>query len=351
MKREKLEYYSHLTVTVLGFALVLFVLLKYLLIPVLPFLIAWGVALAIRPASARLSRLFHIPQRVISAVLAILAVALGIGAVVGIFALLLNQAWQLISGFLEDERLYSILNSLINPIFSIFGDGEWSGEIGKYLGESVRSALSGLLTSIVNLLTSIVKRVPAVLFFILITAIAAVYFAIDIDKVNSSVKRLLPQRVVNHLTALKASFTTVGIRYIRSYLTLMLITLFMMLLGLLILGVKNAFLIAIVLAVLDLLPLIGVGTVLVPWSIIELLMGNTYLGVGLIVLFVVSELVRQLLEPKIVGKSLGLHPIISLVLLYVGYSLLGFLGLILAPLFSVVFNVIINKNNAAKVGE
>ncbi|MBO5879672.1 MAG: AI-2E family transporter, partial [Clostridia bacterium] len=98
-----------------------------------------------------------------------------------------------------------------------------------------------------------------------------------------------------------------------------------------------------VVAVLDLLPLIGVGTVLVPWSIFEFVLGNTGRGIGLIVLLVAHELIRQFAEPRIIGKNLGVHPIISLILLYVGYGAFGFFGILLVPLFAIVLNILLNK--------
>jgi predicted PurR-regulated permease PerM len=148
---------------------------------------------------------------------------------------------------------------------------------------------------------------------------------------------------------LKDRFFKVGVKYIRAYLIIMLITFVIMLTGFLIMRVENALLLASVIALLDVLPLIGVGTVLVPWSVFQLLFGNLYLGIGLALIFVVNEVVRQISEPKIVGKSLGIHPLVSLVLLYVGYSVLGIAGLLLVPLISVILNVITDKNDAAEV--
>ena len=115
-------------------------------------------------------------------------------------------------------------------------------------------------------------------------------------------------------------------------------------------GVKYAVLFAFIVALLDALPLIGVGTVLVPWSIYQLMFGNVRLGIGLIILFVAHEVIRQFIEPKIVGKNLGIHPVLSLILLYSGYILFGFYGLIFIPLLSVIIDILLNKNDTSKVG-
>ena len=129
----------------------------------------------------------------------------------------------------------------------------------------------------------------------------------------------------------------------------MLITFIIMLFGFLVLGVKYAVLFAFIVALLDALPLIGVGTVLVPWSIYQIIFGNVRLGIALIILFVIHQIIRQFTEPKIVGKNLGIHPVLSLILLYSGYVLFGILGLVLIPLLSVILNTLFDKNDAPEV--
>ncbi len=350
MKKERLEYYSHLTVTVIGAALAIALILRYLFVPLLPFMIAWAVAFAVRPLASLISKKTKIPRSVTSAALAVLTVALVIGAVVGIVALALREVWQLLSELVNDERIYELLEKISNPLGSIFGSEVGSEELREYLGQALHGALSGLLSWLGSFFGSVAKGIPSVLFFILITVIAAIYFSIDIDRVNSWVIGHLPKRISGALISFKDGFLRVGVKYLRSYLLIMLLTFVIVLTGLLVLRVENALLISLLLAVLDVLPLIGVGTVLVPWSIFELLFGSSGLGIGLVVLFVVLEIIRQLAEPKIVGKSLGLHPLVSLILLYLGYSLLGIAGLLLTPLASLIINALINKNDAAKVG-
>lgn len=350
MNREKLEIYAHLTLTVVGVALAVFIILRYLFLPALPFLIAWGVAFAVRPAAVLLSRKCHIPRRAISATLAAVTILVGISAVVGLGIWGISAAWRFLSDFATDERLFEILSRIADPIGSIFGDGEGAARLEEYLGDTLKGAISSLLSTLVDVLTSIVTRVPGVLFFVLVTLIAAVYFAVDLERVNAVVRNILPGKATATLTRLKESFLRVGVRYVRSYLILMSITFVIVLAGLLIMRVKNALFLSLIISLLDVLPLIGVGTVLVPWSIFQLLFGSPAIGVGLIVLLVVHEVVRQFLEPRIIGKSLGLHPIVSLLLLYVGYSLFGLFGLLITPLVGIVINLLINKDDTAEVG-
>ena len=349
MNNEKLQAYAHLTITALGVAVVAFIVVRYLFLPLLPFFIAWGVAFVIRPAALFISKKLKLPRRLVSALLAAVAILVGLSAVVALGVWGISAAWRFLSDFAKDERLFELLERIANPISAIFGDGEGAARLEEYLGDTLKGAISSVLSTLVDILTAVATRVPGVLFFILVTLIAAVYFAIDIERINAFVRRILPKRVGRALVRLKDSFLHVGVRYIRSYLILMSITFVIMLAGFLILRVKNALFLALVISLLDILPLIGVGTVIVPWSIFQLVFGSPVVGIGLIVLLIVHEITRQFAEPRIVGKSLGLHPIVSLVLLYVGYSLFGFFGLLITPVVGILAGLLINKNDATEI--
>ena len=350
MNREKLESYAHLTITVAGASVVTFIALRYLFLPLLPFLIAWVVAMVMRPAAVFISKKTRLPQKAVSAVLAAITILVGLSAVVGIGIWGISAAWRFLSDFATDERLFDFLERIANPISTIFGDSEGAARLEEYLGDTLKGAISSILSTLVDILTSVATRIPGVLFFILVTLIAAIYFSIDIERINAAVLRILPKRVGCALVRLKESFLHIGVRYIRSYLILMSITFAIMLVGFLIMRVKNALFLALIISLLDILPLIGVGTVILPWGIFQILFGSVAQGIGLVVILIVHEVVRQFAEPKIVGKSLGLHPIISLVLLYVGYSLFGFAGLLLTPVVGIVAGLLINKNDTSKIG-
>ena len=348
MNKEKLQKIAYLTVALVGIVLLVGIFLRFLFLPLLPFLIAWGAAFALRPLSDKISALTHINKKAVSVTLAVITVSIGLFALVSLTVLLLDGAWRLLSGFLSDTRLGDILSAITEPLASVFGDGE--GEITGYIEDSVKGALSKLLDGIISLLTGIVKGIPGVAFFILVTVISSIYFCLDLDSVNSLVKRFIPAGWLGVLRRIKDGTLSAGLKYIRSYLILMLITFATMLSGFAIIRVEGALALAAITALLDVLPLIGVGTILLPWGVVSLILGYTGRAIGLFVLFGVHEVIRQLVEPRIVGKSLGLHPIASLVLLYIGYKIFGFAGLLLTPIASVAVGILREKKNSAEIG-
>ena len=118
----------------------------------------------------------------------------------------------------------------------------------------------------------------------------------------------------------------------------MLITFSLLLIGFLVLGIKYALILSFICAIVDILPILGVGSVLIPFAIIEFAKGNLKLGIGLVVLYLIITVSRQIIEPKIIGAKIGIHPLLTLFSMYLGLSLFGVFGIILGP-----FTVLILK--------
>ena len=125
--------------------------------------------------------------------------------------------------------------------------------------------------------------------------------------------------------------------FVKAYFLLFLLSFSQLFLGLVLLRIKEAFSISFTIAIIDLLPVLGCGTILIPWAIICLILGKGALGIGLFILYLVILIVRQFAEPKILGSSIGLHPLISLFLVIVGLQFFGFCGMILFPLAASCF--------------
>ncbi len=345
MKENQLRTLAYATVSILGGGALLFLFFKHVFLLVLPFLIAWAIAFMIRPLAAAIGKAVKIPQSVLRATLAILISVAVLSAVsLGVWMLAM-ELWRLLSGIGEGEALRELIDRITSG--GIFG-GIFD-TLGDTLGEIFYDLILSLATSLGGVITGAAAAVPRILLTLVITVISTVYFSYDLERVNSFVTGILPPRVLSWFVSFKRGFFSVGLKYIRSYLFLMLITYAVILVGLVLLGRPYALLLALVIAVLDLLPVIGVGTVLVPWSVYELVLGDTGVGVGLLVLFAAHTFIRQLAEPKIVGKTLGVHPIITLLLLYVGYSLFGFVGLLLVPIVTVLIEITVREKNTAEV--
>ena len=351
MNKDRVHFFASLTVSVGGIVLLGYIFIRYLFLAFLPFIIAWGAAFLIRPLAHRISTSLGIPTKAGRVILTVLIVAIGLTLFAVLAVYTVRWCIDFFSSLSENEGFYEVLSKIMNPIGGLFGDREGGKELELKISESIKEMLSSLLSSLGGLITSFAAAVPGVLIFLLVSVSSAVYFSLDLEGVNAFCLSVLPKRVGEALIKFKERFTVAIIKYIRAYITIMLITFVILTVGFLILKVKGFLVLAFLISLLDALPLLGVGTVLVPWSVFSLISGKIYLGVGLVLLFIVNELVRQFAEPKILGRHLGIHPILSLMLLYLGYYFFGIFGLILIPILSVVINILTNKDSATKVGK
>ena len=350
MSNEKLFRLVAIMLLVIGGAIIAFLSVKYVLPIALPFLIGWGIALIVRPLGRKVEASLRMSRRLATPLIAIILLVVLLALTVGLGFAIASQGVELLTELAESGKLDEIISKLLNPFEGRF-DGEYSAELEEYLASTVENLVSGLLSGLASVLGGVVSAVPKILFFLLVTLISTVYFCQDIDKINAFVVGVLPDRAREYIKKFKKNSLSVVLKYSRSYFIIMMITFAIMLIGFSVLQVKYALIFSLILATLDVLPLIGVGTVLVPYSVISFVTGDVRLGIGLFLLFLINEIIRQLAEPKILGKNLGIHPLFTVVLLYAGYSLFGFMGLLLLPIFAVVINCFLEKAKSSEIEE
>ncbi len=334
--RNLAAYLICLAFLLLGAAL----FLRYMLGLLLPFLIAWALALAVRPLSARIGRFTRIPNHILRLlVLLLLFACLSVGLWLGGMRLF-REAERLLARLTEEgavERLgdgvRAVLSRLPLPAAAI------ENYTARFLDETVGAIVSVLP----GFIGKTVSSVPRIFISAVITLIASVYFSLDLEKIHAAILTLTPARHRPRLLKSAQWIEHIASTYVRAYLTLMVITAALLFLGFLVIGVEYALLLAFFIALVDLFPVLGVGTVLVPWSIWCFLMDNPARGIALLVLWGVAFPVRQFAEPRILGGSLGVHPLLTLLFMYIGLGLFGVGGMLLAPTLAVPLAAFVKK--------
>lgn len=242
-------------------------------------------------------------------------------------ATLQNEILNLLK-FLPDQVYNSVSETITNFFAGLSNDFDLS-KFGLN-GNSITSGVSGVV--------SVVKNVPSILLSLVIGIIAWIFFTKDYNYIVGFIKRQLPDGKKNILVEIKQVFTHTILKMFRAYGIIMLITFCELSLGLGILSAMNLvsknyiFVIALAIAVFDILPVAGSGGILIPWALISAVMGDFSRCVGLLIIYVVISVIRQYIEPKIVGGTLGVNPIITLAGLYFGLKLFGFMGMFIVPL-------------------
>lgn len=199
-------------------------------------------------------------------------------------------------------------------------------------------SLTSKLTSGVSNVYSVVKGVPSILIGVVIGLVAWILFTKDYDYLVRFIQNQLPDDKKGVLVEFKQVFSKTILTMFKAYGIIMCITFCELFLGFSIMSLfgimNNGYfaIIALAIAVFDILPVAGSGGILIPWSLFSLIYGNYKQAIGLIVLYIIITVIRQYVEPKIVGTSLGVHPIVTLMGLYFGLKLFGFIGMFIVPL-------------------
>ena len=234
--------------------------------------------------------------------------------------------------FLPDSVYAAYSDSIKNTFSKLIEDFNLSslGINASSIKNGVSSGLSGVF--------GVVKNIPGIAIGVVIGIIACIFLTKDYDRVVRFIQLQLPDGKKNILVEFKQVFTTTILKMVRAYLLIMIITFLELTLGFTILKVthimnNNYYIwIALGITIFDILPIAGSGGVLIPWSLISLVLGNYKMSIGVIIIYITITVVRQYIEPKIVGDSLGVHPLITLMGLYFGLKLFGFLGMFIVPI-------------------
>lgn len=182
------------------------------------------------------------------------------------------------------------------------------------------------------------KQIPSIAVGVVIAIIASCFMAAGYDDIVNFIKRQIKPEKRRALSAAKGIFFSSILKMLKSYVIIICITFAEMCIGLTVLkliGVyKSEYLasVAVAVALIDIFPVLGTGTVLVPWSIVSFINGNVGMGIGLLVLYAVITVIRQILEPKLVAANLGLPPVVTIMCMYIGLQLFGVLGIFILPL-------------------
>lgn len=306
-----------------------------------PFLIALLISRLIEPLVLKLVKQLRWPRWLASAVCVVVSYLL----LFGFCYLLVSQVLVEVGGLLRrlpewmaglpdfTERLTTRVRTLIiaAPI-----------EMQDFLNNTLNDVISqganipqGLYSALGGFVTGAAAAVPNVLLFLVTSILSTVFVSGDYPHVSAFIVRQLPDKWRERLLRAKGHLTGTLGKWLKAQLLLMGITFALLCIGFVIIGVEYPLIVAAVVALVDALPVVGLGIVLIPWAIVAFLTVGSEMGIGLLVLFLVCSLTRSFAEPKLVGKQIGLHPLITLVAMYVGFRVFGVLGMILCPVLAI----------------
>lgn len=319
--------------------LIAYVSLKYLIPLISPFIVAFIIALFLRKPSRWLSKKLKVPLKITTFVFVLLFYSI-IGVIVSLAGIKLISIISDIVKSMPDIYIYQIEPFLMD-IYNVIEKSVYQIDPGLvnvlYEGftqfvESLNSNISDISIALLTSISENASQLPIIFVRVLITFISTFFIAIDFELLTSFVYRQLSEKANAILSTIKSYMSNTLLVVIRSYALIMCVTFCELSIGLTWIGVENSILIAVLIAIFDVLPVLGTGGIMIPWTIITFLQGDMKMGVSLLALYIFVTVMRNILEPKIVGQQLGIHPIVALTAMFVGANLFGVLGLFGFPI-------------------
>ena len=329
-------------IDVLYVALILaigYLLLRYALPLLSPFVVAFVIAYLLRRPIRFLARTLHMPKSLVAVLLVLLTYGL-----IGLVLVLAGIRVTATIGSLVDQ-IPAFYSSYVLP--TLTSVTVWLEELLAGADPMVLNALDEIQNQLIQMLGQLVSSVsvwltsfvsstavslPGLFIRILLMVISSFFVAIDYEKIVRFVLGVLHGRTRELVLQVKTYVVGTLFVCIWSYALIMFITFTELAIGLWIIGVERSTLIAMLIAIFDILPVLGTGGIMIPWSVLSLLGGDLTRGLSLLVLYLVITVIRNIIEPKIVGKQIGLHPVLTLMSMFVGTNLFGVVGLFGLPI-------------------
>ena len=340
-----MNYYKKVGKRILAFAFTLIALYIAFKLSIfyVPFLIAFIISLLIEPLIRKVMRLTNLTRKVSAIITLIVVFAVIIGLLIWGITSLITEASNILENLNNNmENITSRVNSLIDnfkfddikipeQIEAIVQNG-----LNDLIGEGTNIAQKAL-TNILNTVT----QIPKLMIYIGITIVATYFVCADKMYILDQMEHHLPRNWVNKFGhKLRKVISSLG-DYLKAEGVLILISFIIVLIGLVVfnlagMNVKYPLFIALFIGFVDALPILGSGTVMLPWAVISAFNGDIQLAIALIVLYIVIVVTRQLIEPRIVSNHIGIHPIFTLIAMYTGFKIIGVMGMFVGPIILII---------------
>ncbi|MEY8356043.1 sporulation integral membrane protein YtvI [Lachnospiraceae bacterium 54-53] len=309
----------------------------------LPFVIGWGISVIANPLVRFLEKRLKIVRKHSSMLIVVAVLALIIGVLYLLISKLVSEAAGFAgdipryyeSAWVEVQKILLRLEGLLQ--FLPLGIQQSVSQFFTHMGEYLNVVVQKIASPTFIVAGNVVKSIPAALVYTIVTIFSSYLFIVDRDKIMEVLHRYVPEGGTKYYRYFKKDVKHLVGGYFLAQFKIMFIIAAVLAAGFLVLGVDYALLLALIIAILDFLPILGTGTVLIPWALIRLVSGQYPFAFGLFIMYILTLVLRQVIQPKIVGDTMGLDPLMTLFFLYLGFKISGIAGMILAVPVGMLF--------------
>lgn len=315
----------------------------------MPFVIGWIISCIANPLVVFLERKLKIKRKAgtVVVIVCVIAAVIGIGYGLGVIL------WRQISGFIQE---IPAMWETVKQDFDAFGMwidqyiggrspklADTLNDLGNIIGQMIADLPKSFDFRTFEGMGSMVGNIASVIISIIMCMLSAYFFIADRDWLGSFLDKILPENIMHKYDVFVSSLKQAVGGYFKAQFRIEIWMYILLLIGLTVLKVRYGLLIALLMAFLDFLPFFGTGIVLIPWAIVNVIGGNYLRALGFLIIWGSGQLFRQLIQPKIMGDSIGMEPIPTLFLLFIGYRLAGVGGMLVAVPIGII---VVNMNEA-----
>lgn len=334
--------------------IVLVLIVVYLLfklgIFLFPFTLALFFSIMTQPFSRFLEKKLKFSQKIATIVSIVLFLVIFLGFI-SLSALRLSGEIYKLSINLNkySKEAQSLWNTTIDKVYSLLG------YFPEGFDEQVKNSINGFirigtskLGSFINSLINFITSIPTIILYICITILSTFFISLDKNKIMAFLEQQFPKSWIKKVYNIKREMFNVLGSYIRAQIILMTICFFELLISFNILSflkfnLQYPLIFSIVICIIDALPILGAGAVLLPWSLISFVTGDINLGLALLVIYFLVLSVRQMLEPKLISQNLGVHPLVTLISMYSGFKFFGVIGFLIGPVVMIILKNVFSR--------
>ena len=315
-----------------------------------PFTLALFFSILTQPFSRFLQKKLKFSQKIATIVSIVLFLVIFL-AFISLSALRLSGEIYKLSINLNkySKDFQSLWNHTIDRVYSLLG------YFPEGFDEQVKSSINGFikmgtskLGSFINSLINFITSIPTIILYICITILSTFFISLDKKKIMTFLEQQFPETWINKVYNIKREMFNVLGSYIRAQIILMTICFFELLISFNILSflkfnLPYPLIFSIIICIIDALPILGAGAVLLPWSLISFATGDIKLGLALLGIYFLVLSVRQMLEPKLISQNLGVHPLVTLISMYSGFKFFGVIGFLIGPVVMIILKNVFSR--------
>lgn len=333
-------------------ALVIFIF-RYAIFWLMPFVFAFGVAFVTKPLTNRISRTLHVSRKPVAALvvalfygtIGVLVAALGVQLVVSV------RSWAVDLPYLYESKILPAVSYTYNNLLSMVENlnpeiAESLEVVANNMEDEITSLVTNISGTLISKISQMALSIPSMIIGVIFAVIGSFFIAMDYYRITNFLVGQFNPKNQEIIMDAKNYLVTSFFKIITSYGAIMCITFVELIIGFRFIGIERYVLLAACVAVMDIMPVLGTGAVMIPSIVFNVLTGNYRMALSLLAIYLIITVIRNIVEPKLVGHRVGIHPVLMLISMFIGGTVLGPLGIIVMPFMMIVIK---NLNDTGKI--